>query len=282
MTTVTQAVVPRTIGQYCPTTAQFSKGSDAARGREDTNTQRGLSTPDVPLNYNFDRTAVVPALSGSPPFSLPSWSMHILVRYGLIPQVVRCPVEADLDLQRGDKVLLRTSRGLELATILESVATKTPELATGVTTAATPAASVASSQPTDGMAGGVATEESPLDSAAPAAPGCQFERVATAADVAHAVELRTAAEKDFAKWQQRFGDWKLQLELLDLEWTHDRGRLIVYVLGGRGAETTRLSLLAAAVGAGPIEVAPVSVDGLVAPKESSGGGCSSGGCGCRK
>jgi len=240
--------------------------------------------------------------------------MQILVRYGLIPQVVRCPIQADLDLQRGDAVLLRTSRGLELGTVLERVATRPP----GLDLATTPAAG--------GTAGGVATLESPpppahgdsalrelatpvatvnhagdraqaaggadagdlhgetaeAASAAPAATGCQFERIATADDVARAKDLRLAAEGDFAKWQQRFGDWRLELELLDLEWTFDRSRLIVYVLGGRGAETTRLSLLAAAAGAGPIEVAPVSTEGLLAPEKSSGGGCSSGGCGCRK
>ena len=69
------------------------------------------------------------------------------------------------------------------------------------------------------------------------------------------------------------------MELLDLEWTLDRGKLVVYVLGGRGPDTTRLALLAAASGQASIEVQPVSTEGLV-PLERSGGGCGSGGCGC--
>jgi len=222
--------------------------------------------------------------------------MQLLVRFGLIPQVVRCPVDPGLELTRGASVLFRTSRGLELGTVLEATPGPTRELAlAGVESVlgghaatgridAPVAAGVTVTGPTAG--GEISGEPSELVpstatgvTAAPA--GCQFERIATADDLRTAQALRAEAEESFALLQQRFDDWRLQLELLDLEWFHDRARLIVYVLGGRGAETTRLSLLAAAAGAGSIEVQPVSTEGLVPAQERSGGGCGSGGCGCR-
>ena len=65
----------------------------------------------------------------------------------------------------------------------------------------------------------------------------------------------------------------------DLEWTLDRQKLVLYVLGGRGPDTTRLALQAAAAGLSVIEVQPVSAEGVV-PLPAAGGGCGSGGCGC--
>ncbi len=46
-------------------------------------------------------------------------TVHVLVRYGRIPEVAR--VLADSRRERGEKVVVRTHRGLELATILETL-----------------------------------------------------------------------------------------------------------------------------------------------------------------
>ena len=88
-------------------------------------------------------------------------------------------------------------------------------------------------------------------------------------------QQRAAAE--FAEWQQRITDWQLQLQLIDLEWTLDDQKVILYVLNDQNAETTRLALLAAAAGMGIVQVQPVSAEGVI-PPEPKGGGCGSGGC----
>jgi len=73
--------------------------------------------------------------------------------------------------------------------------------------------------------------------------------------------------------------WGLSLELIDLEWTLDRQKLILYVICDRGPDTTKLALQAAASGFGVVEVQPVSSTGLVTiPQSSCGSG--GGGCGC--
>ena len=82
---------------------------------------------------------------------------------------------------------------------------------------------------------------------------------------------------EFLDWQQRLADWQLQLQLTDLEWTLDQQQIILYVLNGQDAETTRLALLAAAAGLGIIHVQPVAAEGVV--QATGGGGCGSGGCG---
>jgi hypothetical protein len=81
------------------------------------------------------------------------------------------------------------------------------------------------------------------------------------------------------RWCARISDWRLNLELVDLEWTLDRQKLILYVLCERGPDSTKLALQAAAAGLGVIEVQPVSSTGLVTiPQSSCGSG--EGGCGC--
>jgi hypothetical protein len=67
--------------------------------------------------------------------------------------------------------------------------------------------------------------------------------------------------------------------LIDLEWTLDDAKQILYVLTSRGPDATNLALHAAAEGLGVIEVQPVAAEGLI-PLPSEGGGCGSGGCGC--
>ena len=44
-----------------------------------------------------------------------------LVRYGRIPEVVRCRLPGDLSPGRGTRVVVRTHRGLELGSVVELV-----------------------------------------------------------------------------------------------------------------------------------------------------------------
>jgi cell fate regulator YaaT (PSP1 superfamily) len=162
--------------------------------------------------------------------------VNVLVRYGRIPEVAK--VVAENRRERGEKVVVRTHRGLELATVLETL------------------------KPSK-------TEEVESDFV--------VVREATAEDQFEFTGLATRAGDEFAAWTKRIADWKLDLQLVDLEWTLDREKLILYVLNDRGPECTRLAIQAAAEGLGLVEVQPVSATGLV-PKED-GGGCGSCGCG---
>jgi cell fate regulator YaaT (PSP1 superfamily) len=169
-----------------------------------------------------------------------------LVRYGVIPEVSRFVQTLPTPPERGARVIVNTRRGLELGTLLELL------------------------KPTDPSA---ATE-------AESTPSGELVRVATSEDRAWAADLRVEAQVEFGVWQQRLRDWHLELELIDAEWTHDRQRLVLYVLGGRGSDTTKLALQAATLGLS-VEVQPVDATGLV-QIASEGGGCGcgeSGGCG---
>ncbi len=163
--------------------------------------------------------------------------LNVLVRYGRIPEVAKVVAERHRD--RGEKVVVRTHRGLELATVLET------------------------------LKAGPKQDD----------PDSDFVvvREATAQDQFEFTGLATRAGDEFDAWVQRIEEWKLDLQLVDLEWTLDREKLILYVLNERGPECTRLAIQAAAAGLGIVEVQPVSATGLT-PKEKTGGGC--GDCGC--
>ena len=166
-----------------------------------------------------------------------------LVRYGQIPEVARSRFPEDLEVRRGQKVVVQTHRGLELATVVDIVRRRAE----------------------DG------------DDAVP----MEIVRSVSAEDEAKARAQRNALQGEFAAWERRIAEWKVDLQLIDLEVTLDGAKLILYVLNDRGPECTKLALQAAAAGFGVIEVQPVSAQGLVAmPKGGGGGGCGSGGCGC--
>lgn len=175
----------------------------------------------------------------------------LLIRYGAIPLVARFRRDSALQLGRGTRAIVRTGRGLELGTVLEQNRTgqgsesQSPEM-----------------------------DDQSLDD-----DNWSIVRVASQEDEAEFSRLRGECDAEFARWRARIEEWKLNLELIDLEWTLDRSRLILYVLNERGPDCTKLALHAAAAGLGLIEVQPVDADGLV-QLESSGGGCGSGGCGC--
>jgi hypothetical protein len=169
----------------------------------------------------------------------------LLVRYGIVPEVARFRNESPDVFMRNERVVINTHRGLELGTILEVL--RAPH------------------ESSSGNQGDSHDQK--------------VIRRATTEDEAHYVELGTEAQRSFCEWQNRIADWKLSLELIDLEWTLDRQKLVLYVLGGRGPETTKLALYAASSGLAVIEVQPVDANGPV-PLSAGGGGCGSGGCGC--
>jgi cell fate regulator YaaT (PSP1 superfamily) len=162
------------------------------------------------------------------------------VRYGTISEVGRFGSAVEDPMSRGQRVVVRTHRGLEIGTLLQDLGT--PEVGNG-------------------------TQEEAFEILRPAANDDELASSRLVAD----------AREQFANWCRRIEDWKLQLELIDLEWTLDGTKLILYVLNDRGPECTRLALQAAAAGLGVIEVQPVGPDGLIAQEHKSG--CGTGGCG---
>jgi cell fate regulator YaaT (PSP1 superfamily) len=169
-------------------------------------------------------------------------SHDVLVRYGTISEVARFAIPTEFARKRGDRVVVRTHRGVELGTLLQDAA------------------------------GADTRDSSDLDSS-----GQSVLRTATVEDEHAAAVLRSNCEDEFSAWRARIEEWNLQLELIDLEWTLDKTKLILYVLNDRGPESTKLALQAAAAGYGIVEVQPVGSDGPIV--QSSGGGCGSGHCG---
>ena len=170
-------------------------------------------------------------------------SQTLLVRYGTVPEVARFSHDLPEPPARHERVVVYTHRGLELGTTLEAIRPGPP---------------------------GSAAQESADGEAEDSAQ--RVLRRASAEDEARHAELSREAQATFAEWQRRIDDWKLNLDLIDLEWTLDRQKLVLYVLGGRGPEATKLALQAAAAGLAVVEVQPVTADGPV-PLPPAGGGC---------
>jgi cell fate regulator YaaT (PSP1 superfamily) len=164
-----------------------------------------------------------------------------LVRYGSVPEVARFVCPGAEQPERGEQVVVRTHRGLQLGQVLNPIPQSSPE-----------------------------QEDEDSD--------FEIVRRATPEDETIARESQTRCEGEFYEWCRRILLWNLPLELIDLERTLDGDKLILYVLTERGPATTNLALQAAAEGLGLIEVQPVSATGLE-PVEK-GGGCGSGDCGC--
>ncbi len=181
-------------------------------------------------------------------------SDRALVRYGTISEVAHFEIPPDFVRNRGDRVVVRTHRGIELGTLLADEGN-------------------VSKQPAGGN-GSDANSHDPGDRD----PNQQsILRTATVVDEEAATRLRSECEQDFGDWRERIEKWNLSLELIDLEWTLDKSKLILYVLNDRGPESTKLALQAAAAGYGIVEVQTVGPDGPIA--QSTGGGCGSGHCG---
>lgn len=169
-------------------------------------------------------------------------TITLLIRYGTIPEVARFAASpGEADWQRGQQVVVQSHRGVEMGTILEQ---------------------------TRGTAG------EPGDEA------LRVLRPASDADLETYAELQSAARDEYDAWAGRIAEWKLELELIDLEWLLDREKLVLYVLNDRGGDCTKLALYAAAGGHGSVEVQPVNAEGLVQMPQVGGGGCGTGGGGC--
>jgi cell fate regulator YaaT (PSP1 superfamily) len=166
-----------------------------------------------------------------------------LVRYGAVPEVARFTNESDESPSRGATVVVETDRGWQTGTVLERL---NPH----------------------------------LDPAKDSQTDFKLIRVATENDQETAQRLSRECEQSFPQWCARISQWDLNLELVDLEWTLDRKKLILYVLCERGPDSTKLALQAAAGGFGIVEVQPVSATGLVNIAQSSCG-TGEGGCGCK-
>jgi hypothetical protein len=174
-----------------------------------------------------------PSCEGVPELETRPADYIALARYGRVPQVARFAGFGSA-INRASQIVVSTDRGEEIALVLQVTENRKPE---------TP----------EGMTGEVI-------------------RIATDTDLATAEKHEQTTEAAFPGWIERCGKWKLQLELIDLEMTLD-SRLILYVLNDRGAETTRMALLAAAAGLGIVHVQPVAAEGIV--QASGGGGCGS-------
>lgn len=169
---------------------------------------------------------------------------HCLVRFGAIPEVARCRVASDTVPGRGVEVVIESHRGRQLGAVVDVL----------------PVLRAAPEASDDEHAGGFIVL-----------------RRASPDDQSRQRELRREAEQDFSTWVDRIRQWKIDVQLIDLEWTLDHSKLVLYVLNERGPECTKLAIQAAAAGLGIVEVQPVSRDGLVS-QPSNGGGCGS--CGC--
>ena len=179
----------------------------------------------------------------------PDCLVQCLVRYGVIPEVARCHASGDAGLARGDQVVVETHRGLQHGTVVEVLRR--------------------AALSRDSSSGGSDADDEPA--------GFEILRRAAPGDVEKSQLLRTDAEGQFSAWVDRIAAWKVDVQVIDLEWTLDRSKLVVYVLNERGPECTKLAIQAAAAGLGVIEVQPVAGDGPVA-LPTAGGGC--GTCGC--
>jgi cell fate regulator YaaT (PSP1 superfamily) len=180
----------------------------------------------------------------------------------MIAEVSRFTSAAPVALGRGERVVVRSHRGVEIGTLLEDA----PPVGNG---------DDIQRDPED--TGGQAASANELADSATETTDLHILRVATAEDERTVDRLQGECEGGFHTWRRRIDEWNLRLELIDLEWTLDKAKLILYVLNDRGPESTKLALQAAAAGLGTIEVQPVGPDGPIVV--SQGGGCGSGHCG---
>ncbi|MEZ6055774.1 MAG: hypothetical protein R3C01_03625 [Planctomycetaceae bacterium] len=174
-----------------------------------------------------------------------------LVRYGVIPEVARCRGLVDVEMSRGDRVVVETHRGSQVGVIVDTLRV--------------------TAEPKQVSADAVDEEPSFFN----------ILRAANDDDEAKFASLEMQADAAWDDWQRRIEEWNIDLQMIDLEWTLDGEKLVIYVLNDRGNECAKLALHAATEGLGIIEVQPVSEEGVVPqPASNTGGGCGSGGCGC--
>lgn len=245
------------------------------------------------------------------------YELEVLVRCGVIPEVTRVSAELPIIPSRGDRVVVQTQRGIELGDVLQILSSR-PVLAANsiaqsvsstLTAETPPHSNVADRSPESQAAYSIGDSTTAVLDSAPAAhehehnhgdgnddnhshehdhnhesdAAADTERIlrrATRDDLAKFAELTARARREFPQWLRWITQWKLNIELLDSEWLLEGNRLVLYVLSGRGPETTQLALQAATVGFDNVDVQPVTTEGR-APRQSGGGcGTGGGGCGC--
>lgn len=162
-----------------------------------------------------------------------------LLRVGLYGEAVRGFGDDPTAFARGDKVVVQTERGEMLARVIQQLSGEDHS-----------------------------TDEEPK-------PSNRILRPASESDLQQLRELKEKTEQEFFLWRERIQKWQVDVELVDLEWTLDGKKLILYVLNNRGPECTKLAIQAAAQGLGVVDVVPVSTAGVAV---SATGGCRSGGC----
>lgn len=165
----------------------------------------------------------------------------VLARYGAIPEVARFRIVPVETLQRETPIILRTHRGVELGTLLQDV---------------------------DERYERIPAEDNETTSC--------ILRKATQEEIDQHAQSRTDCDAQFEAWSGRIVQWKLHLQLVDLEWLIEPKKLVLYVLNERGPDCTKLALQAAASGLGIIEVQPIDAQGMI--RLDNTGGCGSGGC----
>lgn len=150
-------------------------------------------------------------------------STTLLVRYGTNPEVARFSASELLGpWERGQSVIVRTHRGVEMGSLLDVLRSQ-------VTT----------------FLDGSSSED-------PTSPGVL--RIATDDDRQRYEAAKQNVRDEFETWCQRIEEWNLELELIDMEWLLDREQLFLYVLNERGSDCTKLALYSAAKGLGIIVV----------------------------
>lgn len=184
----------------------------------------------------------------------------LLVRYGAISEVAKFVAETnDAPWQREQKVIVQTRRGIEMGTVLELLQTQKVS-----------STALNGTPPTNGT---TATATIPAATETNDIEEVTVLRAATDTDQQQFQKLQQTTRDEFENWSKRIIEWKLELELIDLETLFDRQKTILYVLNDRGSDCTKLALFAAAAGLGTVEVQPVGIDGpLQMPAPTGGGG----------
>lgn len=170
----------------------------------------------------------------------------VLVRYGAIPEVARFECDWPEPPARGETVVVETDRGTELGSVLDKFRETGPQAS-------------------------MTTEDKHPQTA------FRLIRLATSNDERLSEQLWVSANDEFTQWCERIRAWQLDLELIDLEWTLDREKLILYVVNDRGPECTKLAIQASIAGLRPVHVQPVDDQGVVRVQQC---GCGTSGNGC--
>lgn len=165
-------------------------------------------------------------------------SQDYLVRHGLMGDISRFRADGHPGLVRGDRVVVRGERGLEMGEIVRA-----------------------------------ATAGHPGGSQAPA-----LERRATSDDETRARQHLERAAALLGRARTLAAEMSLPLEPIEAEILFDGSKAIVYALRWAEADLRRLLRVLSREGGQEVEIADLSGTPVPAKLKSGCGGCSSGGC----